>query len=498
MRFIQQLFSKEENKNRKKEACVGRIDPGARAILRALEEDGFEAYVVGGCVRDLLLGETPHDWDITTVATPDEVSEVMTRRNWRVIDGKGRRFGTLIVVMNYGMYEVTTFRSEMYGEDSHRPEEVRFAHSLREDVSRRDFTVNALAVDKDGVIYDYFHGVEDLENKKLRAVGDAVERFREDALRMFRACRFLGQLDFMADKEIVAAFPKAFDRVKGLSLERIREEVGRLLLTNHSARGMDLLVRTGLNECQCMIRRNGHISYVDILPELSHLVDLPQEKEYHEFDGWYHALRTMEAVPPILVLRWAALLHDVGKGMPGVRAIRVGRYTDYGHDQVGADMAQALLSRWEMPKSFVRRVTWLIRNHMRYHYYAHVPEANVVKWLRQMARSGEFISLEDMKEAIEQLGEVCRADAIGTGKEPVQIDHQNDLRAYMLELCKEMPVTTKELHYDERTIDALGNQVGEGMKNLLHRVQNGSLENQADVLCDAAMRYRRRHEETNQ
>lgn len=216
---------------------AGKIDEGALAILRKLNEEGKEAYVVGGCVRDLLMGLVPHDWDITTSARPEETMRIARAAGWKAVDGGGRRFGTVIVVRHGKNYEVTTFRREFYGADAHRPEEVSFSDSLKEDVSRRDFTVNAMALDSDGCLYDYFHGLEDLEKKRLRTVGQASSRFNEDALRMFRACRFLGQLDFMADKSLVEGMKSAFSRVEGLSLERVKKEVNRLLVTPHAARG---------------------------------------------------------------------------------------------------------------------------------------------------------------------------------------------------------------------------------------------------------------------
>lgn len=182
---------------------TGKIDQGALLILRALEKEGFEAYIVGGSVRDLLLGKIPHDWDITTSARPDEVISCAEKNEWKIMNHGGYRFGTVVIAWNGNIYEVTTFRREFYGLASHKPQEIYFAETLKEDVSRRDFTVNAMAMDADGVIYDYFGGVSDLERRILRTVGVAEERFREDALRSFRACRFLGELDFVADQEIV-------------------------------------------------------------------------------------------------------------------------------------------------------------------------------------------------------------------------------------------------------------------------------------------------------
>ena len=225
------------------------IDAGARQILAALEEAGKEGYIVGGCVRDLAMGKVPHDWDITTSARPEEMLSIAALHGWKAIDGGGRRFGTVIIVLGGENYEVTTFRSEKYGSDAHRPSEVSFAKTLKEDLMRRDFTVNAMAMDRRGRLYDEFGGLSDIERKRLRTVGDAGERFSEDALRLFRACRFVAQLDFMADSSLVEGMESAFPRVSGLSLERVRQEVDRLLVSKHAARGMDLLVRSGLTRC---------------------------------------------------------------------------------------------------------------------------------------------------------------------------------------------------------------------------------------------------------
>ena len=296
---------------------IGKIDKGALQIMNALEKGGYEAYLVGGSVRDLLLEKMPHDWDITTSARPDEVVSCAIQNEWKIIDRGGYRFGTVSILINKNVYEVTTFRSEFYGNDSHRPKEICFAKTLKDDLSRRDFTVNAMAIDADGVIYDYFGGIADLDRRILRTVGIAKDRFQEDALRLFRACRFLGQLDFQADKELFRAISPSLYRVEGLSLSRVKSELQVLMKSDHPARGLDLFVRSGLNQSSCFVKVNKKKYAVPILPELSHLVDLPQEKQFHKFDAWNHTLAVVEASPREDVLRWAALFHDVGKGMPG-------------------------------------------------------------------------------------------------------------------------------------------------------------------------------------
>ena len=222
---LRDLFGRKNFGQLAPEERLARVDGGALFVMQSLIRAGHEAYLVGGCVRDLAMGLLPHDWDITTSARPEETAAALTAAGARAVDGGGRRFGTVIAVYGGRNYEVTTFRSEMYGEDAHRPETVAFADTLREDLSRRDFTVNAMALGADGTFYDEFGGLRDLSAKKLRTVGQAEERFREDALRLFRACRFLGQLDFMADASLVEGMEGAFPRVAGLSLERVKAEV---------------------------------------------------------------------------------------------------------------------------------------------------------------------------------------------------------------------------------------------------------------------------------
>ncbi len=473
---------------------VPKIDPGAEFILRALSEKGKEAYVVGGCVRDMLMGKTPHDWDITTSAWPEETKGILEAAGCHTVDGGGRRFGTVIAVWHGEAYEVTTFRSESYGQDAHRPESVSFADTLDEDLSRRDFTVNAMAMDADGDVYDPFGGEKDIRNKKLRTVGSAEERFQEDALRLFRACRFLGQLDFMADKSLVGGMASAFPRVSGLSLERVKSEVERLLVAPHAGRGLDLLVRTGLCEQSCRVKENGTYSEVAILPELSHLVDLPQMKQFHKYDGWYHTLAVVEASPAERISRWAALLHDVGKGIPGVRRVEGEKITDYGHDQVGADMAAALLTRWRFPKKEVHLISWLVANHMKFHYFANVEEADVVKWVRRLAREKDFPSQVELAEAIRYLTALCQADIIGCGRPLSATVGHGEFGRCMEDIALATPVNTKELHYTPDTIEALGPMVKEGLQNLLARVQNGTLENEPHALYHAAVRFRKRHD----
>ena len=454
-------------------------------LLTILEEAGFEAFIIGGAVRDMLMHVKPHDFDIVTSARPEQVISVLGDANIETTGIIGKSFGVVVAIVDGKHYEVATYRKERYGADSHCPEEVIYADTLEEDVKRRDFTVNGMAMNRYKEVIDLVGGRRDIKHKVLRTIGNPTERFQEDALRLFRACRFVAKLDFLPDKSLLEAMPKAFHRVSGLSLERVRNELERLLLEPAVAKGLDVLVQSRLAECSCRVVENGAIKEVPILPELYHLVGLPQEKVFHEFDGWYHTLAVVSETEPDLTLRWGALLHDVAKGMPAVRAVINGRLTDRGHDTLGAEMTETLLTRLGYPKAFVQRVAWIVKNHMRFHYFVQNGDANEKKWLRKEARSGEFRDSQIMRTAWEQLAKVCAADVLGCGKPYSSTDGTLAFGECMADLSLDMPVHTKDLNYDERVIKLAGKQVGEGLQYLLGQVQNGVVPNEPDALYDA-------------
>ena len=245
-------------------------------LLTILEEAGFEAFIIGGAVRDMLMHVKPHDYDIVTSARPEQVISVLGDANIETTGIIGKSFGVVVAIVDGKHYEVATYRKERYGADSHRPEEVIYADTLEEDVKRRDFTVNGMAMNRYKEVIDLVGGRRDIKHKVLRTIGNPTERFQEDALRLFRACRFVAKLDFLPDKSLLEAMPKAFHRVSGLSLERVRNELDRLLLEPAVAKGLDVLVQSRLAECSCRVVENGAIKEVPILPELYHLVGLPQ------------------------------------------------------------------------------------------------------------------------------------------------------------------------------------------------------------------------------
>lgn len=459
---------------------------GAAKLLETLNKAGFEAYLIGGAVRDILMKTKPHDFDIVTNARPEEIIEVIRKAGFRSTDLVGKSFGVVVAALPEGNYEIATYRSERYGEDSHRPVEVAYADTLEEDVSRRDFTVNGLAMSLNGEIVDYVGGQKDLRRRLLRTIGNPHVRFAEDALRLFRACRFVGKLDFMPDQQLVMGMGAALHRVKGLSMERVRTELEALLLTKTVAKGLDLLVQSGLGECSCRQSKGGKVIDVPILPELSHLVGLPQEIEFHAFDAWYHTLAVVQAAKPELAIRWAALFHDVAKGLPDIRAVRHGRLTDYGHDDRGAEIAEAVLRRFQYPAKKAARVGWLVKNHMRFHYFAGVQEADPWKWMREEASSGNFRTNGELEEACRELMELGIADVIGCGRRHTVTDGTRAFGECLMHIAREMPIHTRDLHYDTRLVKLAGPQTGKLLTQLVLRVRNGQLENTPDALYEAA------------
>lgn len=460
-------------------------------ILRALNDAGFEAYVVGGAVRDLLMHKEPHDYDITTSARPEEIMAVAAKQNWQSVDVNGKTFGVVVLVIGGETYEVASFRGEVYGEDSHRPERVWYAASLREDVMRRDFTINALAMDAAGQVYDYVGGRKDIRKRRLAAVGNAKERFQEDALRLFRLCRFAGQLDFLPEKKTQDAMPQAFGRVAGLSSDRVVAEIEHLLVTPAAYKGLDILVRSGLGNCSCRRKENGEYVNVPIMPEFSHLPDTPQSPPFHVFDAWIHTLAVISYTPADLTLRYAALFHDVAKGSAGIRGIRDGRYTDYGHDRAGARIAAEVMTRWRRNKACIRRVAWLVKTHMKFHYFANTGQGNVVKWLRHEAGSNDFHSTAELAASVRQATALAVADAKGC-RPDANTDGTVSFGQYMEELAGSMPVGTGDLQYDRRVPEICGSRTGDCLRVLLKRVQDGTLANEPDVFADAAERWMKR------
>lgn len=461
----------------------------AEQLIRQLELAGHKTYIVGGAVRNRLLGIPLKDIDLVTLGSPEDVCSVAKKNNWTTHQ-VGRRFGIVVVVIEGKAYEVASARKEQYGEDSHRPEEVHFVHDIKEDLARRDFTINAMAFDSSDQLLDPFNGQKDLECRIIRAVGDPVQRFSEDGLRSFRAVRFAAELGFEIEPETLRAIPMTLYRVMGLSAERVYSELEKILVAPYAAHGLQLLVDTGLAGSICTSHRAGVWQTVPILEELLHLQGLPQNPRYHLLDAWKHTLATVEGTPPEPTLRWAALFHDAGKGKEGVRGFnKYGELSDPGHAKVSAGIASKVLSRLKAPRSMADRVTWLVYNHMS------LPDPDfgaVVKWLRK--RSRDFGWSQELEEAVGQLFVLCRADA-AAAKINQDFRWLDTLEEIFTTVFREIPFYHADLAIRGNEVaDLLGKgpQIRHFLDSVLVRVQEGELENNPDSLREALeKKYRR-------
>ncbi|MGL5206302.1 MAG: CCA tRNA nucleotidyltransferase [Acidaminococcaceae bacterium] len=465
-------------------------------ILKSLMTAGYDAYLVGGAVRDLLLEKEPEDFDVVTNAKPEEIIAVARCAGFGVVEELGQNFGVVMIVVDEKSIEVASYRSENYGEDAHRPESVWYCETLAEDLARRDFTINAIALDNQGNVIDFFNGLEDLKNRQLRTVGEASQRFAEDALRMFRACRFISQLGVTCDEKVFAAITAQLPRVRGLSMERIRTELNKLMKGEFVNLGLDALVKSGLAAQACRNRQNGKEIQIPILPELSELVGVPQNPDFHHYDVWNHTLKAVSFGEKSLEVRWALLLHDIGKGQPSVRGFdEEGKPTDYGHEALSACMAEKILKRFQFSANFVKRVVWLIANHMQLGFHVGKDEQGTRRWLRKAALSGAFRWNKDLQEAFAQLASVCLADLAATNAHEQEIIAMRMYSEEILRLAVQMPVHTSDLLLSGKQVAAMiggKNDLPQLMRILLKRVQDGTLKNSEDELTAAVRRWQQR------
>lgn len=319
------------------------LPEGAREIITRLRQNGYEAYIVGGSVRDSLLGLSPSDYDVTTSATPDAVKRVFSDK--KTVD-TGILHGTVTVIIDGKPYEVTTYRVDGDYTDLRHPEEVSFTRDLREDAARRDFTVNAMAYsDKEG-LRDFFGGEEDLRHRIIRAVGDPDKRFHEDALRILRALRFAATLDFAIEEKTAAAVKRNKDLLHRISSERVREELVRLVVGKAAYRI--------LSEFRDVIGV--------VIPELIPQFDFCQHTPHHIYDLYTHTLHTLEKSENTTVVRMAALLHDIGKPQCFFRDEN-GNGHFYGHEEVSAVLADRRLRALRFDNKTRERIVLLIRKH---------------------------------------------------------------------------------------------------------------------------------------
>jgi len=346
---------------------------GMCRVTETLKGAGFQAYLVGGAVRDLLLGLPPKDFDVTTDATPDEIMTLFEKSI-----PLGASFGVVTVLAGDIPYEVATFREERGYMDGRHPEAVFYTHDPGQDVARRDFTVNALLFDPErSVVLDYVGGLHDLKKSILRTVGEAERRFAEDHLRMLRAVRFAARLGCEPDKETFDAIRAHAGDVATVSPERIREELNKMLLHPSRERAFRMLSATGL--------------LAVALPEIEAMRGVTQPEQFHpEGDVFEHTMLMLTHIMwPTPEIVWSVLLHDVAK--PVTRTLKDGVPHFYGHEAAGAEMAEAIMKRLRHPNTLIESVVSAVRNHMK---YIRIDEMRASKWKRTAADKNFPVELE--------------------------------------------------------------------------------------------------------
>lgn len=318
------------------------LPPKVNQIIHTIRSANFDAYAVGGCIRDSVLGRTPNDWDITTSAKPEEIKSLFPK----TID-TGIQHGTVTVMLQKEGFEVTTYRIDGEYEDSRHPKEVTFTASLEEDLKRRDFTINAMAYNEEEGLIDIFGGMEDIENKVIRCVGEAVERFSEDALRMMRAVRFSAQLGYMIDEKTKEAMKGLAKTLQKISAERIQAELVKLV-TSPNPDYLRIAYETGVTKA--------------VLPEFDRMMQTDQNNPHHCYCVGEHTLQAMKQIKSDKVLRLAMLFHDIAK--PDMLTVdEEGIYHFHGHPEAGAVMTKEIMKRLKFDNDTIYKVTALVRFH---------------------------------------------------------------------------------------------------------------------------------------
>lgn len=427
--------------------------------INLLQSAGFEAYAVGGCVRDSLLGKTPNDWDITTSAKPEDMKSVFA--DFHCID-TGIKHGTVTVVIDGEPLEITTFRLDGEYEDNRHPKSVTFTSDLGADLGRRDFTVNAMAYSKMTGTVDLFGGQNDLKNKIIRCVGDPDRRFNEDALRILRALRFASALDFEIEEKTAQSLLKNRALLGNISEERIAKELLKLVCGKGAKR----------------ILTDFAPVLFEILPELQPMYKNSHDNPHHCYDIYEHTLIAVESINPEPTLRFAMLLHDCGK--PAVKKFdENGVAHFYGHQRISAEISAQILARLKVSNKFRDEILFLVSNHDRWELYE-----NTEKMPRYLSKFG--------LDGVLNLLKVMRADVLAQSPEyRYRLDQIADAEEIAKNLAAQKPcLSLSELQINGRTLMDIGipqgRKLGAVLAQLLDEVIDGVTKNTQEALTTRA------------
>lgn len=421
-----------------------KLPENVNKIIHTLTAHGYEAYAVGGCVRDVLLGRTPQDWDITTSARPQQVKQLF----FHTID-TGIKHGTVTVMIGRVGYEVTTYRIDGEYEDARHPKDVVFTNNLIEDLKRRDFTINAMAYNEEQGLVDAFDGISDLKNGIIRCVGNPKERFSEDALRMLRAVRFAAQLGFFIDKATRVAIGAQASTIAKVSAERIQTELVKLLVSNRPAE-MQTVYELGLTAV--------------FMPEFDAMMETPQNTKHHKYSVGMHTIYSMENIAPDKVLRLTMLLHDIAKPVC-ITTDEVGHNHFHGHPQKGVEMTKQILRRLKFDNDTIEKVCELVR------YHDDRPPINEKNIRRAISKIGleQYPALFAVKKA----DTLAQSDYRRQEKLAYIEEYQ---RLYDKILSERQCVQKKDLAINGRDLIALGMKQGKDLGQVLDAVFEQVLE----------------------
>lgn len=426
-----------------------KIPDKVKFIIDTFYENNYEAFMVGGCIRDFLLSKEPKDYDIATSALPN-----ITESLFEKTIPTGIKHGTITVLLDKEPFEVTTYRIEGEYKDNRRPDEISFVTNIKDDLSRRDFTINAFAYNSKEGLKDYFNGLEDLQNKIIRTVGDSNKRFNEDALRMMRAIRFASQLDFNIEKSTLDGIKKNKNLLKNISSERIRDELCKLLLSDNPRKGLNLLKDCGVLDV--------------IIPELTSLIGFNHKtKDYNE-DLFDHTLSVVENTPNDLILRLSALFHDIGK--PKV------------NDNISEDITRKILTRLHFDNKTIKSVCILIKEYM--NVLGNSTDIDIKRFINRTS-----------KENIYSLLEFQKAHVLSLKNSDLDLYELNDIKNKIDNIINSnIPLSIKDLNIDGSILTKElnlkpGKVIGETLNYLLEVVLNNPNLNNETILLEKAKTF---------